>query len=312
LLEAKTADARREKLSDLRRALSAMTAAEAVTAIRKFLDTKADAPTGQGFKVGGNGNLAQAPTLRTWLLDYLGQIDPGAAAAYARTILANSDSADEWAVSLRNIARGDTTPDGRALLAEKTGELLRNEAWQQNPSVGYLESFDTAVFLGGTSLVPTLQTLVSKQDNPAVAHAAYLTLDRLVINDTAKILTALASDGDAMRGRELTRADYFARADVRDSSQRQVLEAYLLDSKRSDSELNQFAGVFPNANYMISQNLLTSTPTPDHAGLISRDTESLRVVQEWLSDARFSKLRPQLEKIQSRLQGFARQASNQK
>ena len=95
---------------------------------------------------------------------------------------------------------------------------------------------------------------------------------------------------------------------MRDPQQRQVLENYLLDSRIGSAELAQFAGIFPNANFMISQNLLTPTPTPDHTALVNRDAESLRVVQEWLSDPRFASLRSQLEKAKSRLEEFVRQA----
>ena len=191
----------REQLARLRQALAAASTNEASAVIRRFLDSKADALTGQGFKLGGKGQLTEAPTLRTFLLDYLGQIDPAAAAEYARMILASSDSPDEWAVALKNLALGDTTSAGRALLEQKAGELLRNEAWQQEPSTGYLEAFDMAVFLGGTNLVPALAGLVCKQDNPAVAHAAYLALDRLVIADPAALLSALEAAPELMQGR---------------------------------------------------------------------------------------------------------------
>jgi hypothetical protein len=292
----------------LRQALAGATTNEAVPAIRSFLDSRADAPTGKNFKVGAKGALTEAPTLRTFLLDYLGTIDPAAAAAYARTVLASMDSPDEWAVALRNLGAGDNSAEGRALLGRKVDELLRNESWQHDPSVGYLEAFDAAVFSGSTNLIAPLTDLVRKQDNPAVAHASYLALDRMVLNQPGAMLGLLAAQPDLMQGREATRADYFARADVRDPQQRQVLESYLLDPRTSLAELGQFAGVYPNSNFMVSQNLLTSTPTPDAMGLKSWDAESLRVVGEWLSDERFAKVRPQLEKIKQRLEEFVRQA----
>ena len=71
---------------------------------------------------------------------------------------------------------------------------------------------------------------------------------------------------------------------------------------------DQFAGLFPNANYMISHNLLTQTATPDHAALVSRDAASLQVVREWLADPRFATIRSQLEKARGRLEEFMRQA----
>jgi hypothetical protein len=299
---------RKQALALLKQTLASSPTREASAGIRRFLDSKVDAPTRQGFKIGAKGFLSEAPTLRTFLLDYLGQIDPAAAAEYARVILAGKDSPDEWAVALRTLATGDTSADGRALLQQKAGELLQYGPWQQNPSTGYLEAFDVAVYLGGTSLVPALTGLVRLQDNPAVAHAAYLALDRLAINEPAALLGALEADPSLMQGREQTRADYFARADVRDPQQRQVLESYLLDPQRSAAELAQFVGVFPNGNYMISQNLLTPTPTPDHAALVSRDAASLQAVQAWLADPRFANLQGQLQRVQQRLENFARQA----
>ena len=308
LANASDAASQKQALALLRQTLASSPASEASAAIRRFLDSKADAATGQGFKIGAKGFLNEAPTLRTFLLDYLGQIDPVAAAEYARVILSSKDSPDEWAVALRNLAAGDPSADGRALLQQKAGEMLQYGPWQQNPSTGYLEAFDVAVFLGGTGLVPALTELVRLQDNPAVAHAAYLALDRLAINEPAALLGALEADPDLMQGREQTRADYFARADVRDPQQRQVLESYLLDPRTSPQELQQFAGLFPNANYMVSQNLLTPTPTPDHAALTSRDAASLQAVQAWLADPRFASLQRPLQKVQQRLEDFARQA----
>ncbi len=300
------ATARRE-LAELRATLSDMPTTEAVAAIKQFLDSKADADTGLGFKVGKNGLLDDAPTLRTFLLDELARLDTAAAADYSKVILGGMDSPDEWAIALRNLARGDTSDQGHALLEQKTSEMLQYEPWQQNPSTGFLEAFDTAVYLGGTSLMPTLTDLVRQQDNPAVAHASYLALDRLVINNPTATLTALLADPASMQGRELTRANYFARANVGDPQQLQVVENYLLNPQISPAEIDTFTGLFPNANYMISQNLLTQTQTPDSAALVSRDAESLRVVQQWLADPRFASLRPSLEKTEVRLAGYVQQ-----
>jgi hypothetical protein len=307
LTNARDAAVKKKALEELRRSLAGCDKTEVSAAIRRFLDSRVDAPTGLGFKIGGHGVLTEAPTLRTYLLDYLGQIDPAAAADYARVILSSKDSPDEWAVALRNLALGDTSPAAHALLEQKTGELLSDGAWQQNPSTGYLEAFDAAVYLGGTDLIPTLAGLARLQDNPAVAHAAFLALDRSVINDPTTLLTALLAQPELLQGREQTRADFFARADVRDPQQRQLVENYLLSPQTSPSELQQFAGVFPNANYMISQNLLTPTPTPDSTSLAGRDVGSLIAVQQWQADLRFAGMRPQLEQISVRLSQFVKQ-----
>ena len=301
------ANGAREELEALRAALAAMPTNEAVALIRQFLDSKADAPTHLGFKIAGHGWLDEAPTMRTFLLDELGRIDPAAAADYARVILANMDSPDEWAVALRNLARGDDSDAARQLLEEKTSEMLQYQPWQQNPSSGFLEAFDVAVYLGGTSLLPMLTGLVEQQGNPAIGHASYLALDRLVINAPATTLNALLANMNSMQGRELTRADYFSRADVSDPQQRQILENYLLNPNVTPPELNAFANIFPNENFMISPNLLTQSPAISHEALVSRDKESLQVMQEWLADPRFAGVRPVLEIAASRLEGFVKQ-----
>jgi hypothetical protein len=298
----------RQKLAELRQNLAAMPKAAAIAAIRQFLDSKADASTHLGFKLASDGMLDEAPTLRTFLLDELGRLDPAVAADYSKVVLASMDSPDEWAVALRNLALGDASTDGRALLEQKTAQMLGYAPWQQNPSTGFLEAFDVPVYLGGTDFVPTLSQLVCSQDNPAVAHAAYLALDRLVINNPAMVLESLEDDPDMMEGRESTRADYFARANVSDPQQRQILESYLLDPAISTAELQTFAGIYPNANFMVSPNLLTQASTPGHDALMNLDAQALAVAQEWLADPRFAQVAPELQTITQRLEGFAAQA----
>jgi hypothetical protein len=104
-----------------------------------------------------------------------------------------------------------------------------------------------------------------------------------------------------MQGREETRANYFARADVSDAAQRRLLEAYLQDPARTPVELRAFAGVFPNANFMVSQNLLTTSVTIDGATLRRRDQAALEAINEWLNDPRFAAWRESLLKLRDRL-----------
>ena len=283
--------------------------AEYLTLIREFLDSKADAASGLGFKVGADGFLTEHPSLRVWLLDQLAQIDPAGAASYAKTILSSSGSPDEWAIALRTFAKTDATPEGREFLTERLNALLTHEAWLREPSVGFLEAFDVAVHLGGTKLIPTLAGLVRKTDNQAAAHAAFLALDRLTIAAPATTLSTLQASPDLMQGREATRANYFARADAREEAQRQVLESYLLNPALSEAELEKFAGLYPSANYMVSHNLLTRSITPDRAWLTARDAEALRHVRQMLADGRFTSIKPRLQAIERRLEMFVQQAA---
>jgi len=298
----------RQRLEELRKSLENMDPKDASRAIRDFLDSKADAPSHLGFKIGAEGFLSASPSLRVFLLDYLGQIDPKAAAAYAKTILATMDSPDEWAIALRNCAETDVSPEGRSFVEQKLEEMWKHEPWIREPSVGFLEAFDGAVHLGGTNLIIPLTTLLAMTNNQAVSHAAYLTLDRLTILDAENILAVLDQNPDLMRGRELTRANYFARADVRETRQRDLLESYLLNPSRDANELMKFASLYPNANFMVSHNLMTRSLTPDHAWIAARDAEALRVVERWIQDSRFERVRPHLHMIQRRLEMFDGQA----
>jgi hypothetical protein len=148
------ARAPQRRLEELRQALSALPTNEASAAICRFLDSKADASTGQGFKVGPDGSLEESPTFRVFLLDFLGRLDPAAAAAYVQVVLSSMDSPDKWAVALRSCAAANATAEGLEFVTQKLREMLRHEPWQRPPSVGYLEAFDVAVHAVGTELMP--------------------------------------------------------------------------------------------------------------------------------------------------------------
>jgi len=297
------------RLEGLRRSLQGLPPNVAAAGIRAFLDSKADAASHGQFKVGVGGFLTECPSLRVFLLDYLAQVDSATAASYATTVLASMESPDEWAVALRSYARGNSISESRSFLEQKFKAMLTHEPWVAEPSAGFLEAFDVAVYVGGTTLVPEMADLVRRTNNQPVAHAAYLALDRLTISDAAGTLATFQADPHLLQGREATRANYFARADVRDARQLQVLEEYLLNPAIQPAELERFAGLYPNANFMVSHNLLTSVATPDRAWLTARDAAALRLVQQWLAEPRFERLKPPLETIRHRLETFVQQAN---
>jgi hypothetical protein len=298
----------RSIIAALKRHLSSLPSELASATIQEFLDTHQDASTQLDFVIGPDCFLKESPSLRVFLLDYLGGLDRPAAAAYAPKVLEAMNSPDEWAISLRNIALIHTNIEVNAFIRAKVRAMITHEAWQQQPSTGFLEDFDIAVYLGGTSLMPELAGLLRQTENRAVSHAAYLALDRLVLQEPGPVLRLLEAQPELMTGRELTRANYFARANVGNSEQRQLLEAYLLNRRLTGAELEAFAGVFPNANYLVSNNLLTRTITPSHQVLAQQDRQALKVVESWLGDSRFARVKPQLERVRYRLADFVSQA----
>lgn len=305
LQRANLPDQRAAVLNGFRTWLEQMSREEAAATVCAFLDTGRDCVTGFGFSLQADGSLGEAPTFRVFLLDRLAAVAPASAAAYADRIFERCGSADEWAVCLRACARAN--PGDHAYLENKLRQLLEHAPWRESPSTGYLEAFDVAVHLGRTNLVPRLCSLLADANNPVVARAAYLALDRLVLSQPSSVLQLLQTDPSLMRGRELTRSGYFARADVRDPNQLRVLEEYLAHA--SLVEVEKFAAIYPNANFMVSYNLLTKCETPDHATLKEQDAAALAAVQRWGNDPRFDRIRPQLAKIQARLEAFARQGN---
>ena len=289
---------------ELRALLPTLAPEEASRRIQTLLDSGIDAPTGLSFKLEREGLLSESPTLRLYLLDYLARVDRVAAGDYAKKILAEMNAPEEWAVCLRNYARAFPGPEGAAFLTDKMRQLLNRAPWQTDPTAGYLEAFDVAVYLGGTELLGDLSQLVQRRNNPALAHAAYLSLDRLTLQDPAPVLDRLQRERALLAGREESRANFIARASMLDPRQRETVEGYLLDPERGPAELHTFAGLFPNANFMLSNNLLTRNDPPSRDMLVRRDRETLNTVEAWLRDERFQKTRPELERIRSRLVDF--------
>jgi hypothetical protein len=299
----------RKLLAQLREVLNALPHEVASREIRKFLATGDDAATNLDLTVQPGGHLGDASSLRVFLLDYLGSVDPAAAGAIAMQILARSTTPDEWAVSLRNYAWAHPDATDCSYLQQKDRELLANPAWVKNPSAGYLEAFDAIVYARDTAVTPQLAGLLRDTTNRAAGYAAYLTLDRLVIAEPKTMLRTLVDQPGLLKGREKTRADFVARADLAQPDERALVEKYLLDPKRDPQERAQFAGSYPNFNYMLSDNLMSHNETANRDIMVQRDRSSLAVVEQWENDPRFADLQPALATMHARLANFVQQAA---
>ena len=296
-------------VQNLREQLEAIPRSEQIVSLRRFLESGKDESTRMGFELNADGSLAKAPTLRTMALDQLTALDPHAAAAVAKRIFESKTSSDEWAVALRACARADTNTATIEFLKSRAQEMVQYGPWRTNPSVGFLEAFDVFVYTRDAEFAPDLAGMIRDTANPAVAHAAFLALDRLTQSEPAAILQSLLENPALLEGREATRAGLFARADVRHPAQQELLAKYLLLSDRAPAELNSFASLFPNANFMISHNLLTQSATLTGDELRARDAAAWKMVNAWLADAKFQRLDPQLNQIRSRLEQFGASTS---
>ena len=293
-----------QSLPELQRKIESLPAAEAVAFIRKFLAIGRDGDTGLPFEIASDGRLQQSPTFRTFLLDALAALDPAAAAEISRDILATPTSADEWALALRNVGRFEDTTQSRDFLRQKTEELIRNPAWQAEPSIGYLNAFDVLVHTRATESTPLLSGLIQNKERKDLAHAAFLTLDRLVQQQPVEMLGQLADDSALQQSRPEMTAQQFARADLRDPAQREIVQSWLLNSARTATELNSFATTYPNNNQFVSHNLLTSAAPHTGADLAAHDREALDILTSWQDDPAFQPVAAHLNKMLARLRSF--------
>ncbi len=288
----------------LSEALLQMPKASAVREILAFLESGRDAKTGAAFKIGTKGGLQTAPSVRVMLMDLLGRLDPQMAAKQAAQLLQTPTTADEWAVGLRNFAWGTEPGAARDVLRSKALELIQHPGWKAQPTAGYFEAFDVLVYAGATDATPALAQLTLDRARSDLGYAAFLTLDRLVMGEPAAMLAALSEVSDVSSQRPEMLAGFFARADVRDAAQRESLEAYLSSDARSEKEWTAFASIFPNANALVSENLLTSAPRATPGVLADRDRDALIWTESLLKDARFADHVVDLLRLQKRLSQF--------
>ncbi len=287
-------------LAQLAEELSAADKRQAFRAILDFLSTGQDAATGAEFVPGSDGQLASAPTLRIALMDLLGKLSNqtggGEAAAVARSVLERKDSADEWAISLRNIAQHE--PRSTAYLAGKMQELLSNAPWLARPSAGMLEAFDLTVFIKDPKLIPPLAAMVGGE-NPPLQRAAAVALDRLSEAAPFQVMSYLNQNPKVMADHPFIRADYFSKANLGDPQQRQAVEMYI---SRPDVGLAEktklLKGLLAPASF-VSENLLTQPPPPVDDSVRLATLE--KTVGEWIKVNRFPELQPELQRLQSRM-----------
>ena len=253
-------------LRELRDAIRQAPEEEAAAAIVAFLKTGDDAPTGLPFVVGPDGMMEVVPSVRLALLDLLPSLDPVAALTVARELMDQRTSADEYALALRNMAWNDLDGDLRDELAGRFMELLKSP-WLDQPSAGFLEAFDIAVEVGGSPMFDRLVSLAGEaiaNPNISASRAAFMSLDRMVVRDHALLTTAFATNPGWMDFAPQQRASLMSRLDIAEPRQRDVFSRYLSATPHAAGELEYFAKIFPNGNYLHGHRLVTADDaTPD-------------------------------------------------
>jgi hypothetical protein len=287
------------QLLAFRKALLEGDPAIVIPAIRAFLATGKDVSTGLAFQLGEGGELEGAPTLRLLLLDVLGQLSrktrTADAASVSREILADKKSSDEWTIALRNLAWCE--PQSRAFLASKFSEMIRYEPWRTQPSGGFLEAFDVAVFSGQVNVMEPLNEAL-QAPQPEMQRAAAMALDRLAESAPLDVMQKLNSQPQMFADHPYLRADWFAKADMREPAQRAQFEVYLARPDVALSEKGKALKALASPGQFISENLLTNPPSPTDD--TAREAAVLAAATDWYR--RFPELAAPLAILRERLE----------
>ncbi len=274
---------------------------EAAAAIIAFLKSGENASLGLPFVVGADGMMDLVPTMRLALLDLLPSVDPVAALEMARSIMERRTSPDEYAIALRNLAWNDLDGDLRGELAGWFIDLLESH-WRNQPTAGFLESFDIAVEVGGAEIFSRLVSLTENASDSDISPAAFMSLDRMVLRDHSLLTAALAADPQWMSFAPQQRASLLSRLDITRPTEREVFSRYLSSSSHGAGELEYFAKVFPNRNYLYGHRLVTAddaTPTINEVAAADAQVADALAALETSASAEAAET---IRKIRDRLQ----------
>lgn len=305
------ADESERILQELRGQIHLADSQQAVVAIVDFLKSGKDVPTHLPFVVGPGGVMELVPTLRTALLDVLPSLDPSAALDLARSVMDETKSPDEYALALRNLAWNDIDGDLRNELSDRLEQMIQTKDWTEGPSSGFLEaldagvelstqrSFDSFVRLSGEALMNADQSL---------ARALFIAMDRMVLRDPALLVGSFSADPELTGLSPDQRASLLSRLDITDSAQRDVFVRYLTAASHAVAELDYFADLFPNGNYLHGNWLITSGGTASSiASRRQADRAVLAEIDRLIASSPSERMKQTLVRIRGRLQKITKE-----
>jgi hypothetical protein len=252
----------------------------AAAALLEFLRTGEDLSTSLGFVVGEAG-LDEWPTLRAFLLDLLGKIDPEMASRYAMdTVIPAKASTVEYAVSLQILWNHGGAEKPTPELTQAWIGLLEKPDWSARPDAAWLESLDFASRIPEVTpkfLKASTEWLADPENVVERVGGVDLALERIAVQQPVGIMEALVRDPSLLSlGRGIyQRSQIFARASLNDSEQQKLLAAYLerLDPASQEAEL--FFSAFPCHNFSVSPGLSGEPKVNSSREIIASDRAAL-------------------------------------
>jgi hypothetical protein len=259
----------------------------AAAVLLEFLRSGENLSTSLGFVVGEAG-LDEWPTLRAFLLDLLGKIDPEMASRYAlETVIPAKSSTVEYAVSLQILWNYGGAEKPTPELKQAWLGLLKKADWSARPDAAWLESLDFASRIPEATpefLKASTEWLADPENVVERVGAVDLALERMAVQEPVGIMEVLVRDPSLLSlGRGIyQRSQIFARASLNDSEQQKLLAAYLerLDPASQEAEL--FFSAFPCHNFSVSPGLSGQPKVNSSREIIASDRAAL----EWWQNQR--------------------------
>jgi len=272
----------------------------AAAALLEFLRSGEDLSTSLGFVVGEAG-LDEWPTLRAYLLDLLGKIDPEMASRYAlETVIPAKASTVEYAVSLQILWNYGGAEKATPELTQAWVGLLEKADWSARPDAAWLESLDFASRIPESTpqfLKASTEWLSRPKEASGKAEAAEMVLERMMIRHPGETLRALLENTQWMnegRGPSV-RASLFARADVADTGQALSLKTYLQHLQPNGEEAEFFYQAFPCHNYGVAPGLSGQPDIPGTGDIRNMLHADLVLLQAWKNDPSIVVHRPWID-----------------
>jgi hypothetical protein len=253
----------------------------AAAALLEFLRSGEDLSTRLGFVVGEAG-LDEWPTLRAFLLDLLGKIDPEMASRYAMdTVIPAKASTVEYAVSLQILWNHGGAERPTPELTQAWLGLLKKADWSARPDSAWLESLDFASRIPEATpefLKASTEWLADPENVVERVGAVDLALERMAVQEPGGIMEALVRDPSLLSlGRGIyQRSQIFARASLNDSDQQKLLASYLERLEPGSQEAELFFSAFPCHNFSVSPGLSGQPKVNSSREIIASDRAALQ------------------------------------
>ena len=276
------------------------------SAVLEFLQTGQDLPTGLDFVV-GEGGLEEWPSLRTFLLELLGKMNPEMANLYAlETVIPEKKSAAEYAVALQILWNHGGAEKATSELASAWLGLLQQPDWAARTDAAWLESLDFATRIPEVAPV-FLETATAWLAQGSAARfkigALPLLCERMMLSQPRETLDLLVARPDLLgqgQGPSL-RAEIFARTDPRDPGQTADLEQYLARLTPGGRETEKFFRSFPMRNYGLAPALSGIPDVPEAAVLREQTQAALAWCETAILNPRLASHRQNLLNLRQRL-----------